>query len=155
MLPGLLPAVALLEAARRLTGTKRMLGIPIAVAAATVLPFLLWNPAEFIHSVVLLQAYQPFRPDSASIPGLLARLGLIVLPVWIAFLGGGAALLAVSRWAPRTPAGFAGATAIFLLVFFLLSKQAFMNYYYLVMVAVSCAVAAGPTVRPYPTAARR
>lgn len=147
MLPVLVPAVALLEAARRRTGAKRMIGIPIAVAAATVLPFLLWNPAEFIHSVVLLQAYQPFRPDSVSIPGLLARLDLIVLPAWIAFLGGGAALLAVSRWAPRTPAGFAGATAIFFFVFFLLSKQAFMNYYYLVLVAVSCAVAATASAR--------
>jgi hypothetical protein len=50
------------------------------------------------------------------------------------------ALLAVTSRAPRTPAGFAGATAVFFFVFFLLSKQAFMNYYYLVLVALACAV---------------
>ena len=112
----------------------------VVVAAITVLPFLLWNPGEFIHSVLLVQAYQPFRTDSVGVAGLLARMGLWETPTWVAFAGGGIALLAATSRAPRTPAGFAGAAAVFFFVFFLLSKQAFMNYYYLVLVALACAV---------------
>jgi hypothetical protein len=140
--PVLLIAVVALSGVRRLVGTSRMVLVSIAIALATVLPFFLLNAKEFINSVILLQLYQPFRPDSISVPGLLARNNLLLVPNWAAFLGAGAVMIAVSRWTPRTPAGFAGSTAVFFFAFFLLSKQAFMNYYFIVFVALLCAVAA-------------
>lgn len=143
VVPLLLPAVTLLQATRERTRVRDLAVMPLTIAALTIVPFLLWNPQELIHSTLLLQAYQPFRPDSVSIPGLVARAGLGVTPTWVAFASGGVVLLAVSRFSPRSPAGFAAATAVFFFAFFLLSKQAFMNYYYVVFVALCCTVAAG------------
>ena len=145
VLPVLLPAVVLLSLVRRSVGAIPMILVAAAVAGATILPFLLWNPGEFIHSVVLLQAYQPFRADSVGIAGAIARMGGWEIPAWTAFGGSAIALALATKMAPRTPAGFAGATALFFLVFFLLSKQAFMNYYYVVFVALACSVAAAAT----------
>lgn len=75
-------------------------------------------------------------------------MGFGELPAWTAFAGGAVALTAAVKLAPATPAGFAGATAVSFFVFFLLSKQAFMNYYYVVFVAMGCAVAAATRIPP-------
>ena len=65
--------------------------------------------------------------------------------VWLAFILA-PLTIALGIWrAPRTPAGFALAVALTLLVFFAFSKQAFVNYYYVVLGALCCALAAaGP-----------
>jgi hypothetical protein len=44
--------------------------------------------------------------------------------------------------AERTPAGFAGAIALCFFVFFAFSKQAFANYYYMVIAAMCVSVVA-------------
>jgi hypothetical protein len=43
---------------------------PLIVAAAIILPFLIWSPSHFTFDVIVLQALQPFREDSVSLPGL-------------------------------------------------------------------------------------
>jgi hypothetical protein len=45
----------------------------------------------------------------------------------------------------RSPAGFAGSMAFCLGMFFAFNKQAFCNYYYLVLGLLCCALAAQPT----------
>jgi hypothetical protein len=51
--------------------------------------------------------------------------------------------IAMALWrAPRTPAGFAAAVAVTFTVFFAFSKQAFGNYYFFVIGALACALAA-------------
>jgi hypothetical protein len=51
--------------------------------------------------------------------------------------------IALALWrAPRTPAGFAAASALVFLVFFAFNKQAFTNYYSLVIGALCTAAAA-------------
>ena len=66
-------------------------------------------------------------------------------PAWPAFVLAPLAL-AVGLWrAPRTPAGFALAVALTFLVFFAFNKQAFVNYYFFLVGALCCALAAaGP-----------
>ena len=59
--------------------------------------------------------------------------------------GGGLTATAFSLQAPRTPTAFAGGVGLTLLVTFLLSKQAFMNYYFFVSGALLIAAAAWPT----------
>ena len=115
--------------------------VAIAVAAVITVPFLVWDPAGFWRSLVALQFQQPFRSDALSYvawlrldnPALGSALGfLAVIPP---------AVLAVFR-AARTPAGFAGTVGVVYLFFFAFNKQAFANYYYFVIGALCCAVAA-------------
>ncbi len=114
----------------------------LAVVVAPVLPFVLWNPRAFFHSVVLLQARQPFRPDALSLLAAIADLGGPQFPGAVALLAAGAAMWFGLRRAPHSAAGFAASVALVLLAFFAFNKQAFCNYYHLVLVAMCCAAGA-------------
>ncbi|GAC1354042.1 MAG: hypothetical protein NVSMB42_11320 [Herpetosiphon sp.] len=113
-----------------------------ALAAAIInVPFLLWNPPAFLRAVVWVQFQQPFRLDSTSYVAWLARHGGTRLPTAVAFV---AMLpgLGLALWrAPRTPAGFAGSIGVIYTCFLLFNKQAFGNYYLLVIGALCCAAA--------------
>jgi hypothetical protein len=66
------------------------------------------------------------------------------LPVGVAFAAMGVGM-ALALWrCPRDPAGFAAAVAMTYLPFIAFNKQAFANYYYFVIGALCCAVAAIP-----------
>jgi hypothetical protein len=101
------------------------------VALLVSLPLALWNPGAFIHDVILLQFRQPLRPDALSylnlFPSLASAAG------WLSLL----LILPTLAWVLRReqpgPAGFARGAALVLLVFFAFNKQAFCNYYYLVV----------------------
>lgn len=137
--------LALLLAPRPWPGWRALLvwGAKAAVVGAAVtLPLALWDPAAFWHDVVALQLHQPFRADALSFSAWYARDGAGPLPTASAFV---AAVVAVALclWrAPRTPAGFAASVALSLLAFFAFNKQAFCNYYYLVIGALCCAAGA-------------
>jgi uncharacterized membrane protein len=112
------------------------------VALAVTLPFVLWNPAGFWKSVVTLQFYQPFREDSLSYLAWWAVLGHERPPAFIAFVAMAiAAAVAVWRF-PRTPAGFGAALSLTFFAFFAFNKQAFCNYYMLVIGGLCVALAA-------------
>jgi hypothetical protein len=150
---------ALLLLPRPLPSRRELLlfaGKAAGVATAVTLPFVLWNPRAFFWDVMMLQFYQPFRRDSLSYLAWFARDGGAPLPTWVAFA---VALLALglALWrAPRSPSGFAAAVSLTYLCFFAFNKQAFANYYYFVIGALCCAVAAsaapkaseGPALRP-------
>jgi hypothetical protein len=132
-----------------LAGLRRTVVPAIVVAAAVTLPLALGQPAGFLRAVVELQFYQPFRPEALSYLGLWA--GPDRQPPFgtgVAFaVAAGVMGLALWRLA-RTPAGFAlGVSAVFL-AFFVLNKQAFANYYFFVVGALSVAVAAAEPVAP-------
>ncbi|MFZ5468229.1 MAG: hypothetical protein ACOZIN_02230 [Myxococcota bacterium] len=113
-----------------------------ATGAALTLPFFLWDPKGFWHSVVALQFLQPFRGDALSYLGWHWHQTKEQLPSLVGFLAVvPASALALWR-CPRTPAGFAAAVAFIYLVFFAFNKQAFCNYYYFVVGALCAAVAA-------------
>lgn len=113
-----------------------------AIAAAITLPFVLWDIGAFIKSTVWLHLVQPFRADSMSYVAWLGANGQPGLPLWIGFaLLVPAMVLALVR-AARTPAGFAAAVGVVLLVFFLFSKQSFVHYHYLVIGCLCVAAAA-------------
>jgi hypothetical protein len=61
------------------------------------------------------------------------------------FLGAGLTAVALLLRAPRTPAAFVAGIGLTLLVAILLSRQAFMNYYFLVGAAFLIAAVAWPT----------
>jgi uncharacterized membrane protein len=148
----LLPVLLALPA----RGRWRAAALSLAVAAALVVPFLLWDPRAFVRAVVAFQVAQPFRTDSLSWLAASVRLGGPLLPVWPAFLLAAIVLAIGIRAFPSRAAGtegagegggrslpldravLAGAGAWLALVLF--NKQAFCNYYWL---AVGLACAAG------------
>ncbi len=133
--------------------TRRLMFIAIGVATAVTLPFFLVDPAAFWKAIVEFQLVQPFRSDSISL--LVASVNTFGWPPpWtygvLPLAGGGLTALVLAFRAPRTPAAFAAGVGLSLLVTILLSKQAFMNYYFLVSGAFLIAAVAWPSL-PGPT----
>ena len=133
--------------------TRRVILISVGVAAVATVPFFLIDPAAFWKAIVQYQLIQPFRADSVSL--LVSSVNTFGWPPpWtysvLPLVGGGLTAIALALRAPRTPAAFAAAIGLTLLVTILLSKQAFMNYYFLVSGAFLVAAVAWPT-RPEPT----
>ena len=128
--------------------TRRVIFVGLGVATAVTLPFVLVGPAPFWKAIVEYQLIQPFRSDSLSL--LVSSVNTFGWPPpWtygvLPFVGGGLTALAVALRAPRTPAAFAAGVGLTLLVTILLSKQAFMNYYFIVSGAFLIAAVAWPT----------
>jgi hypothetical protein len=120
-----------------------MLGKAAVAALVVTLPFVLWHPAAFWNSAVLLQFQQPFRWDALSFlawwmdgerhpPRAVLLIPLVALAT---------ATMAVLLRGRRTPAGFAAGLAVVFFAFFAFNKQAFANYYYFVIGAMCCAIA--------------
>lgn len=135
------------------TLTRRVIFIGLGLATALTLPFLLVDPAAFWKAVVEFQLVQPFRSGSWSL--LVFSVDTFGWPPpWtygvLPLLGGGLTAIALAFRAPRTPAAFAAGVGLALLVTILLSKQAFMNYYFVVSGAFLIAAVAWPT-HPEPT----
>jgi hypothetical protein len=112
-----------------------------AAAAVVTLPLMLLNVRAFFHDLIEFQALQPMRAESLSYLPIMAGKGMST-PQWLCFVMAAAAL-ALCLWrTPRTPAGFAGSVALVFAIFFAFGKQAFCNYYFFVVGAICCAVAA-------------
>jgi hypothetical protein len=128
--------------------TRRVIFVCVGLAAAVTLPFFLVDPAAFWKAIVQYQLIQPFRSDSVSL--LVSSVNTFGWPPpWtyavLPFVGGGLIALVLALRAPRTPSAFAASFGLTLLVTILLSKQAFMNYYFLVSGAFLIAAVAWPT----------
>lgn len=132
-------------------GIRRAMRLSLRALAIMLLltaPFAVWNFPRFWHDVMVLQTVQPFRADSLSFSALSARLGAGPIPQ--AVVGG--ASLAALIWSllaarARRPGVFASSFGFVLLPFFALNKQAFCNYYFLVMgcmLTAAVAARAGP-----------
>ncbi|MGO8705605.1 MAG: hypothetical protein ACLQVA_17475 [Candidatus Brocadiia bacterium] len=119
------------------------------VGIVLTLPFILWDFGALVGKTVRFFVESPGRADSLSIYGALARQG-VELP---AKLSVGIWLLAMAwlTWKmPRTLAGWLFSMATSWLVFFLLGKQAFINYYYFISFTLLLAVAASPAAADRP-----
>ncbi len=107
-------------------------GVAAAVALATVLPFAIRSPYGFFRGPFAMLVHNPFRTDALNIPAELARIGLI-LPSWVGFVAALAPIAWVARVArlPRRLAPLLLASSVAFGLFYLLGRQAFCNYYYL------------------------
>ncbi len=112
-----------------------------AVATLITAPFVLWDPPAFLRSVVLLQIYEPLRPDSLSYLSLWARHAELPGTTWPSVLVAAAALGTVLWRCPPTVASFAAGLALITFLLFAFGKKAFCNYYFFVIGALSCATA--------------
>lgn len=145
--PLLLPAsLLLLDRPWRFRSVVGLFAKAGLIVAVTVLPFFLWNPGEFTWSVVELQFEQPFRSDSISLMATWARVfeqPPRIVTSLVPLVVVAAASVAIWRRTPAGPQGFALAAGFTLLVAFGFSKQAFTNYYILVIGLLFLGAAAG------------
>ena len=148
----LAPLVLFVLPAAEWRKTAAVLAKAVLIAAAITLPFALWDPAAFVRSVVTFQFLQPFRADSLSYLAWYARIAGTQPASWVGFVMMFAAMAAVIWRAPRTVAGFAAGAATILVAFFAFNKQAFCNYYFVVVGALWCAVAASSARHDAPPA---
>ena len=119
------------------------LGLIIAAAAVT-LPFALWHPNAFMRNVIWLQTREPFRIDSLSYLAWAAVRGMGHGSfVWA--IGAGIVGAIISAITTRnTPEGFAASVTLTTFAFFVFGSKAFCNYYFFVIGALCCAIAAIP-----------
>jgi hypothetical protein len=118
----------------------------VAAGIALTLPFILWDFGALVDKTLVFFVESPGRADSLSIYGAMARYG-VALPGWVSV---GIWLLATAwlTWKmPRSLGGWLFSMATSWLVFFLVGKQAFINYYYFISFALLLAVAASPANR--------
>ena len=123
----------------------REFGITLGIAGMVTLPFFLWNPLEFWRSVVEWQFIQPFRKDALSFAALFNATTGNTFPSYLPFIAS-LACIALALWkSNRSPAGWAMSACLVYLVFFAMNKQAFCNYYFMV-VGLACLAAASASV---------
>jgi hypothetical protein len=124
-----LPFIAGLVTARDPFSWKaywRLVAGSCAVGAATLVPFVIWNPRGLWHDLVLFHLAQPFRTDALSLAVLapfLLKAGPFLLLAYLVW---------ATRIAARNVGTFAAAFGLALLIAFLTGKQAFANYYFLI-----------------------
>jgi hypothetical protein len=113
--------------------------IAMLVLVGTYVPFAIVSAREMWHALVLHHLHNPFRSDSLSLTALVSRTGL-VLPSWVG-IGATLATLLVVRRLPRTLGAMLLTSALCFLVFYVLGRQAFCNYYYPVCAVILFAAA--------------
>jgi len=112
----------------------------LLAAAVVTVPFAIWDLDAFMRSVVAVQFQQPFRSDALSY--LVPLTGHDdAAPLWLLPIAVGLAYLLALTRAPRTAAGLAAGAGLVFLAFFAFNKQAFANYYFLVIAMLAGAAA--------------
>jgi hypothetical protein len=129
-----------------------MIFAAVAAGAAT-LPFALWHPNAFLNNVIWLQTREPFRPDSLSYLSWAAREGWGQGSFWWAVGAACVAIVIGLVATPNTAAGFAASVSLYSLAMFAFGSKAFCNYYFFVIGALCCTVAACVTRDAPPSAA--
>lgn len=133
-------AVPLVARLRRLP--LRAWAAALALGLALALPFMIWNFEGLLNNLLLFFLKSDPRPDSNSLFGLLYALTERQLP-WALVLLYWLGALAWFTWRmPRNLPGLLFSTAGLWLFFFLMGKQAFMNYFHLIGFTLLLAVAA-------------
>jgi hypothetical protein len=148
----LLPEPFAMKSRQSWLGWLRLLFMAGIVGAVVTLPLALWDFQSFWFSLFTVQKKAPFRWDALSYLVFIGFRNSAWIPgVWVALL---VAILAIAlaAWnAPRNAAGFALGLGLVYLGFFAFNKQAFCNYYFFVIGAFCCAIAALATdKRPEP-----
>ncbi len=116
--------------------------VMVLTGALCILPFALWHTNSFMRSVVWLQTLEPFRTDSLSFLIWADRnaygRGSFLWAV-VAAIAASIISLVTTR---NTASGFATSAAFTMFAMFVFGSKAFCNYYYFVLGAVCCALAA-------------
>jgi len=118
----------------------RRVAVAVAVAAATYLPFLVWNPTALWYALVGYQLERIPRADAVSVWSIGWEVPAVVAAVV-------AVALCLLAWRGlRTRATITLAQAAILGVYFVLAPNSFGNFWFLVtVIVVSSVTLVGPT----------
>jgi hypothetical protein len=144
-MPLILPLVPLLRAQLAALRGRPLLLLSFAVPAVATILAVLPDVEGFVRSAFRFPAELPLRTDVLGYPAMLANELGVRSSAAATALGFGAAAATIGAMllaAPRTAAGFAGACAAVFLAFFAFNRYAAANYYFFVIAALCCAVAA-------------
>ena len=136
---------------------RRAAWTAVAVGITVVVPFLIWDPAAFIHSAVTFHLEQPFRTDAISLPNAWREQIGPVAP-WVPSLSliVGSVVGALVAWRAKPgPTTLALGVGLSLLITVLLSKQAAANYFILAGTALLLAGISWPSDDPMPLSSER
>jgi hypothetical protein len=126
----------------RSAAAARWVGLAMAAGLIVTLPFVLWGPAAFLHSLTVMNVGVVRNDAMSFLPMLIRATGrrppLLVCPALAAVA---ASVVLVWR-SPRTAAGFAVGVGLTLTCAFAVSPLAFGNYYALAAAAFCVAAAA-------------
>ncbi len=142
-----LPLLVLPVAWACLPETRRVafLGRMLVAGTVVTLPLILWDPAAFWQSAVVFLGGTPFRTDGLTIGAGLHSVGVdLPGPVWWGLGLGcfGGVVWGLGRGGGDGLFRFGVGSGLALAVFFVLSKQAFCNYYFFVIACVATGLAA-------------
>ena len=144
ILPALVPFVLWSPGTRR-----EVVSAGVVAAAFIYLPFVLWaGPARYWYDTVGFFTHLPPRPGCLSISGLLTRYGLPALPFWVTTVAAAVVVTAMLKWPPPEMADVLRQGAALTAVVFLFSPWALFNYWALVTLLLTAAVAANNPMRP-------
>jgi hypothetical protein len=124
----------------------------VALGAAVVLcvPFVIWTgPTRFVYAVAGVHVSvlnQPW-PTSISFDAILLRARLPVVPDWVAVLLVGLSIPAAFRWRPAAKHIQLSAASVLMIAALLLSRQSFLNYYFVIAVWMLLAIAEQASAR--------
>jgi hypothetical protein len=131
----------------RLLPRHRLLAIGLGMAVT--MPMVAWSWGAFAESALWLQFRQPFRADALSFLALANNVWGVRWPDWMSVGVAFVLSCVLAAKLPRTAWGLSAGFAVVLPVLFVLSKQAFANYYLLVSVAwLAWLVVEGEEVEP-------
>jgi hypothetical protein len=139
---------------------RRHVLLALAVAVATVAPFLAWHPAAVLRSLGETHVHLPLHPGGLTFNNWLLRRFGWGPSGWIAFLLAAAVVAVALGRLRRSLLAVGLASAFAYLVFFAFNRWAFANYYFFVSglaaLAAACAgrVDAGATAPPDPLPVR-
>ena len=114
-------------------GWRRRTTIAVAVAGLTLAPALLWDVGAFWSAAIGFHAGTPPRLDSSNLVGLVGLFGVTWDPPFLLALGAPMLIAGLFGWRSRTRIGFALTLSVALTTSFLLSTQAFANYWFLIL----------------------
>jgi hypothetical protein len=122
----------------------KSLGWSVGSAFVVTAPLAFWNFPAFLWDVGLAQLYQVPRFDALSYANVYARIFGKFPSQFLSLIILGVALILFLRYCEHSSAAFAYALGLGLGLFFAFSKQAFCNYYFLIIGLFCCALAALP-----------
>ncbi|HEY0712180.1 MAG TPA: hypothetical protein VGF45_05880 [Polyangia bacterium] len=127
---------------KRAPGFQTTSLIAVAFALVLSLPLALWDFSAFWRDLFVIQSHLPFRMDSLSFSAAFAHLTGIKSPTFVGFMTGIAGIIIALRRLPASPASFAFAFGWVMFLFFAFNRQAFCNYYFVVLGALAVALGA-------------
>jgi len=122
--------------------SRRQWFLALGVAAATVLPFVLWDSRSLYSATVTFVNDLPTRSDALTLLNWYYFVGGPPPAPWPGPLGAILVVVWAIRLVPRSISSFTATAALTYGLFFALNKIAFANYYFLVLGLAALSAAA-------------